>query len=296
MKERFFIIISGVVLALSGCSSEKEPISWHKTGELNFPDDSWEPAGIAIGPGDSAVVADMSPLCQVHLFDETGVLIGSLGEIGKDPGQLFLPVDVWVDGTGNIYVAETETGRITVFNNAGELANTIVPEGIKVPFAVAAEDPDTIYLVDIEANDLVVVNSGGEILDRWGEKLKLKGPEDIAIADDRLAVVDTASGKTLLCDLDGELRTELIAKDDPLFVPHEVAFGPKDNIYVLGLRVEEGPEGVLEGYIACFNDKGDFVERIEINSQKPTSIAVNSEGDLLVGDGTMHTVEIYAKE
>jgi DNA-binding beta-propeller fold protein YncE len=296
MKKRVFVVIFGVVLALFGCSPEKESISWYKTGELNFPDDRWEPAGIAIGPGDSVVVADMSPLCQVHLFDENGVLIGSLGEIGKEPGQFFLPVDVWVDETGNIFVAETETVRISVFNNAGELANTIVPEGIKVPFAVAAEDPDTIYLVDIEANDLIVVNNEGEILERWGEGLDLKGPEDVAVADGLLAVVDTASGKTLLCDLDGELRTELIVKNDPLFVPHEVAFGPKGDVYVLGLRVEEGPEGVLEGYIARFDDKGDFLERIEINSQKPTSIAVNSEGDLLVGDGTMHVVEIYTKE
>jgi hypothetical protein len=209
---------------------------------------------------------------------------------------LFLPIDVWVDDAGNIYVAETETGRISIFDNRGELAKTITPEGIKVPFAVAAQSPDEVYIVDIEAGDVLAVDGDGNILDSWFEKLQLEGPEDIAIAGDRLAIVDAATGITLVCNLDGELLTELSVKGDPLFVPHEVAFGPKGDIYVLGLRVEEGPEGLLEGYIARFDDKGDFVERIELNSQKPTSLAVNSRGDLLVGDGTIHIVEIYSEE
>lgn len=298
MKIYIYAIFAFVILlTFNGCSGgDDEPVGWHKTGELNFPDDSWEPAGIAVGPGDSVAVADMSPLCQIHLFDDNGVLIGSLGEIGKEQGQLFLPIDVWVDDAGNIYVAETETGRISIFDNRGVLAKTIAPEGVKVPFAVAAESPDLVYIVDIEAAEVLLVDSDGEILDNWGEKLKLEGPEDIALAGDKLAIVDTAAGKTLVCNFDGELQSELLVEGDPLFVPHEVAFGLEGDIFVLGLRVEEGPEGVLEGYVARFDEKGDFVEKIELNSQKPTSLAVNSRGDLLVGDGTMHVVEVYSEE
>ncbi|MCP4230520.1 MAG: hypothetical protein GY771_10300, partial [bacterium] len=147
MKLRIYTIFTlKILISLTGCSGDDEETGWCKTGELNFPDDTWEPAGIAIGPEDSVAVADMSPLCQVHLFDDKGVLIGSLCEIGKEPGQLFIPIDVWVDNEGNIYVAETETARISVFDNHGKLLKTVAPEGIKVPFAVAAESPDGIYV------------------------------------------------------------------------------------------------------------------------------------------------------
>jgi sugar lactone lactonase YvrE len=296
MKFRICAIsVIAVLFTLTGCSGDDEEIGWHKTGELNFPDDTWEPVGIAIGPEDSIAVADMSPLCQIHLFDDDGVLIGSLGEIGKEAGQLFLPIDVWVDCDGNVYIAETETARVTVFDKTGELVTTIAPEGVKVPFAVAAENPDEIYIVDIEATDVLVVDGDGKILDNLGEKLKLEGPEDVAVSGDRVAIIDAVTGKTLLCDKWGEILYELSVEGDPLFVPHEVAFGPEGDIYVLGLRVEEGPEGVLEGYVVRFDDSGGFVERIALNTQKPTSVAVNSEGDLLVGDGTAHVVEVYSK-
>ncbi|MCP4231146.1 MAG: hypothetical protein GY771_13490, partial [bacterium] len=148
----------------------------------------------------------------------------------------------------------------------------------------------------IETADVLLVDGDGNILDNWGEKLQLDGPEDVAISGDRVAIVDTVAGKTLLCDKRGELLYELSVQGDPLFVPHEVAFGPEGDIYILGLRVEEGPEGVLEGYVAHFDVSGDFVERIALNSQKPTSLAVNSEGEILVGDGTMHVVEVYSED
>jgi len=59
---------------------------------------------------------------EIVIFNASGILLGTLGGLGTAEGQLFYPLDVFVDHRSrNVYVADNRNHRITVFPNGGVL-------------------------------------------------------------------------------------------------------------------------------------------------------------------------------
>ena len=48
------------------------------------------------------------------LNPDTGAYISSYGEFGKGPNQLNLPLDIIIDSSGNVIVANTENHRVEI--------------------------------------------------------------------------------------------------------------------------------------------------------------------------------------
>jgi hypothetical protein len=78
------------------------------------------PAGIDINSNNDIVVA-LSNTNQIQVIDSEGEIKRKIGELGKDPGQFTGPQGVLVDSADNIYVVETENGRIQKFSPDGSL-------------------------------------------------------------------------------------------------------------------------------------------------------------------------------
>lgn len=58
---------------------------------------------------------------------ETYVFVTKWGGSGSDPGQFNRPVDVAVDASGNVYVADRGNARIQKFNKIFEIEREVIP-------------------------------------------------------------------------------------------------------------------------------------------------------------------------
>jgi len=56
----------------------------------------------------------------VHRFSKDGKLVQSWGSPGRNPGQFCLPHSIWVDGNGNVWVADRDNHRVQVFTGDGK--------------------------------------------------------------------------------------------------------------------------------------------------------------------------------
>ncbi len=78
------------------------------------------PTNLAIAPSGDLYVTDGYGNARVHRFTSDGRLLLSWGEPGTGPGQFRLPHGVAVDREGTVYVADRENSRVQLFGPAGE--------------------------------------------------------------------------------------------------------------------------------------------------------------------------------
>ncbi len=284
----------GFIILLIGCGGER-PERYVEVAELSYPGDYWQPAGVAINDDNTVAVADISEISSVHLFDGSGVHYASVGGMGKEPGELFVPVDVAFDTAGNLYVAEFGTKRVSVFSSDGGFLTAFGDDVLEKPFGVAAGERDTVYVIDADPPDLVVFDGEGYVKERWGERLDLAGPEDVAFGDNRLAVVDSAGGRVIITDETGKILREIVPAGDPAPMPVEAAWGPNGELFVLVHRRAADAERALESYILIYDGEGELIERVDVDSPSPGALAVDSHGGIFIADGPVHAVKIFAK-
>ena len=110
------------------------------------------PLGMAFAPDGTLYVTDIrgadSKTHRVVVFGPDGTFLRSLGA----PGQLSFPNGIALDGNGNIDVADSNNGRLVVFDPAGKIIATISPgvgEGdLGMPRGVAVDDAGRLIVVD----------------------------------------------------------------------------------------------------------------------------------------------------
>ena len=76
------------------------------------------PTDLALAPNGDLYISDGYANSRVHRYSREGELIQSWGEPGAGQGQLNLPHGVWVKGE-RVYVADRQNGRIQVFTLGG---------------------------------------------------------------------------------------------------------------------------------------------------------------------------------
>lgn len=109
----------------------------------------WEPLGIAFDPKGDLYVTDLGGTAQqVEEFDPKGNLVRTLGA----DSQLNFPNGVAVDTAGNVYVTDSNDGRLLVFDASGKVVGQVgrgVGEGnLGLPRGVAISG-DRVYVVDV---------------------------------------------------------------------------------------------------------------------------------------------------
>ncbi len=165
------------------------------------------PRKIAIGPDDSIYVVD-SGRNRIVKFSPHGQVLATWGSGGSGNGQFKGLSSVAVDPINNkVYVADPINNRIQVFDSNGKFLSTwAVPEwGQAVGFEDLAIDPDRgrLYASSAHLSNILVFDLQGNRLGTLTPTPpdKLDGPSALALAKDKLFVLNAGSARVSVIDL-----------------------------------------------------------------------------------------------
>jgi sugar lactone lactonase YvrE len=165
------------------------------------------PRKIAIGPDDSIYVVD-SGRNRIVKFSLNGQVLASWGSDGSGDGQFRGLSSVAVDPTTDrVYVADPLNRRIQVFDSNDKfLTKWSVPEwGQPLGFEDLAIDPDRDRLYASSAHMNIIL-----VFDLQGNRIgtltptppdKLEGPSGLALAKDKLLVLNAGSARVSVIKL-----------------------------------------------------------------------------------------------
>jgi tripartite motif-containing protein 71 len=92
--------------------------TYQRTFSLAKPRQGWQPLGLAFDAKGNLYVTDLSgPFQKVLVIDRTATVVRTLGE----NNGLSFPNGVSVDGVGNVYVSDSNNGRLLVFGADGQI-------------------------------------------------------------------------------------------------------------------------------------------------------------------------------
>lgn len=192
------------------------------------------PYGVAVD-GDRLAVTDPGA-GVVHLYDIAGGDYERIERAGKR--LLHSPVGV-AFANHALYVADSGTGEILVFNAGGKLTRTIT--GLERPTGLVW-DPDSgrLYAVDTTNHNVVAFNAEGERLFAFGGRGTDDGqfnfPSHLTLAGGRLYVNDTMNFRIQVFDLDGGFLSSFGSHGDAsgdFAQPKGVGIDGEGHVYVV---------------------------------------------------------------
>jgi DNA-binding beta-propeller fold protein YncE len=137
----------------------------------------WAPLGLAFDTkGDLFVTSLGAPFQAVHEFGPDGTFIRTFGKTG----ELSFPNGVAADANGNVYVTDSNNGRLVVYdgdgNQVGLIARGAAVGDLGLPRGAAIDDSGRVYVADVTAQGveifhaLVAGESHPKFIGRFGEE------------------------------------------------------------------------------------------------------------------------------
>jgi len=134
--------------------------------------------GIAVDSSGNVYVAD-SGNYRIQKFDSNGKFIkkwGTKGYVDKsfyDGYALKRPIDIAIDDSGNIFVADSESNCIVKFNSDGIYQHKWGEKGsrdgrFRTPISIAVNSSGNIYVADQENHRIQKFSSNGVFQCKWG--------------------------------------------------------------------------------------------------------------------------------
>jgi len=128
------------------------------------------PAGLALDPARGRLYVVDSYGHRVVVFDaSTFAWIGGFGEPGEGAGKFTFPVGIAVDAEGRIYVTDTGSCTVQIFNPEYELVGTfggrgIAPSQFSRPKQIALDSEGHIYVVDAAFDNVQIFNQDFKLM------------------------------------------------------------------------------------------------------------------------------------
>ncbi|MGH9909413.1 MAG: 6-bladed beta-propeller [Nitrososphaerales archaeon] len=156
---------------------------------------------VAVDSGGNIIAVTNDNLVKLN---PTGTEIWRIGSSGSGDGQLSSPQGVAVDGTGNIYVADTSNHRIQKFNSAGVYQSQFGSPGsgngqFNLPQGVTVDGTGNIYVADTSNHRIQKFNSTGAFVSKFGSlgsgNGQLSSPQGVTVDNSSIYVVDTNNNR-----------------------------------------------------------------------------------------------------
>lgn len=209
-----------------------------------------------------AIVTD--PGAQgIHIFDFAQQKYKFIERRDKNKDAMLAPQCVAVDDKDNIYVTDSESGKIFVFDAGGKYQHAIGSlkggEGyFKRPTGIAVDSAaQRIYVTDTLRNKVFVLDLQGSILKTIGQtgqrEVEFNYPTELRIDGQSLLVVDAMNFRVQAIDRSGQFQYAVGQIGDAIgamFRPKGVAIDSEGHLYVV-----EGATGMVQ----VFNREGQLL-------------------------------------
>jgi sugar lactone lactonase YvrE len=166
----------------------------------------WLPLGIGFGGDGTMYVTDLAAPAKVHVFAADGSWVRTI----QPDDALNFPNGVWPDGNGNIYVADSNNGRLRIFapdgTEIGGVRRGARQGDLGLPRGVVVDDEGRVYAVDASGHAIQIYKAlqAGQSVPDYVGRFGIQGSADGAfqypngIATDargRLYVTDLANNR-----------------------------------------------------------------------------------------------------
>jgi DNA-binding beta-propeller fold protein YncE len=124
---------------------------------LAVPRPGWQPLGLAFDKAGNLYVTDLAgPYQKILVIDRTAQVVRTVGENEK----LSFPNGVAVDGDGNVYVADSNNGRLLMFNADGRITAQIgrgAGQGnLGLPRGLAVDGQGRVFVADATGHGVFI--------------------------------------------------------------------------------------------------------------------------------------------
>ena len=242
------------------------------------------PRGVAVDRADNVYVSD-DFANVIFLYDVDGNFQGNWGTEGSGDGQLRSPNGLAVDNEGNIFVVDSLNHRIQKFTRDGKFLAKWGRRGsgkgaFNMPWGIAVHDGGDVYVADWKNDRVQKFTAGGEYLATFGgpgtSEGELKLPSDVAVDDD---------GDVFVTDWGNDRLN---------------AYAP-DGTFLTGFYGDAGTLSVWAQDVVNANpDYRKARRRADLTPERwfwrPTAVAVDHEGRIIVADCLRNRIQVYLKE
>ncbi len=260
------------------------------------------PYGIAVDSHGRAIVTD--PAAEgVHIFDFEKHKYKFIERRDKEKDSMRSPQCVALDAEDNIYVTDSEAGKIFVFDSGGKYRRTIGNlkggEGyFKRPTGIAVDSSaGRIYVSDTVRNKIYVMDLQGSVLQTIGKGGTGKGefyyPTELHLDGDSLLVVDAMNFRVQWLARTGAAEGTMGQVGDApgqMFRPKGVAVDSENHLYIVD---------ALSGLVQVFDRQGQllyYFGRRGANLgefQLPAGIFIDRSDRVFVVDSFNHRVQVF---
>ena|SRR5579863_1053962 len=239
----------------------------------------------------------------LHIFDPAQQKYKFIERADKDKDAMLAPQCVAVDDKDNIYVTDSESGKIFVFNPDGKYQRAIGSlkggEGFfKRPTGIAVDSAEQrIYVTDTLRDRIYVLDMAGNVVKTIGksgdQESEFNYPTELRLTGDELAVVDVMNFRVQVLNRDGQFQYATGKIGDAageMFRPKGIGFDSEGHLYVvegsLGMVQVFDHEGRLLYYFGQEGTGfGDF--------RLPSGLFIDRSDRVLVVDSYNHRVQIF---
>jgi DNA-binding beta-propeller fold protein YncE len=239
----------------------------------------------------------------VHILDPAQLKYKFIERKEKNKDAMLAPQCVAIDDKDNIYVSDSEAGKIFVFNADGKYQRAIGSikggEGFfKRPTGIAIDSAEKrIYITDTLRDKIYVLDMNGEVLQTIGkngeEKGELNYPTELRLDGKNLLVVDAMNFRVQGLDRSGQFVYGIGAIGDgpgAMFRPKGIGVDSEGHIYVVEGAMNMVQVFDREGRLLYYFGQqgtgfGDF--------RLPTGLFIDGNDRVFVVDSYNHRVQVF---
>ena len=239
----------------------------------------------------------------VHVFDFTQQKYKFLSRRDTDKDPLMVPQCAAVDAQDNIYVTDSETGRVFVWDANGKYKRAIGSlkggEGyFKRPTGIAVDSAEQhIYVTDTLRDRIYMMDMQGSVLRVIGKPGTGDGefhyPTELRLQGSDLAVVDAMNFRVQILDKTGGFKYAIGKLGDGtgfIFRPKGIGFDSEGHLYVA-----EAQWGVVEVFdqqgrlLYYFGQRGTGLGDFQL----PAGLSIDKNDRIYVVDAFNRRVQVF---